>query len=697
MSLPKLFVFVILVLASLFLGKSVVAQIPQNPVDCDDTADPEFHSLRPYQKSPCNWEVSQTARFCGNRLVLTDSVTAPQPIRPSLAPNCSRLSNGNYRCTYTLSSQTANYSIDLSEADFPILGNTENVVNSQSQADTLDDAEKTNEYVSWYLGGVTGKAEYGTDEDLDKIVNFSGPIKKLLPLTIQNDFRSETVERAGDSQHDQVVGCINALKQITPCYPQRPGVREIRISAWRGNLPPRREDYEDFNDYWIRYRRWRGDACLSIFGASICADALWKPNYPGNLFSYIPFSSMEDRVGEVEVPADSQNVTAASPDLEISNVSLVTTPAELFFAHTEEVSSLAEKLQITFVPQGNPTTGGANYVSPMDDCDLTNIRSNDGDDLFAESITGSLRYDAEFSCEYTTNSTTNSCTKDVSVGLGVITKTPKADEIWSRLVAGPSAVFKRIFPKVGIGGAIFGILDMPAATKVTYSGSGLVYAGNPDARSGESAELYFPHIGGISEYFLKGIQTILRPKGFGEQIISGAPGTFASSGDINCDQNAPEVSLAHTFGKEAYFQLALNWVGQPGTHALECYNDTVRRAQAAGINVPLTLWIWIHESDASNYNISVQDFGAAYPAPVGYVDQINEYFRRARIYNSQNSLCAGRSITDMQAFAYLYQTGTCDPNAQNGKAAEYYNHITTQWSLITGCPFPSSTTDTSCQ
>ncbi|MFZ5932680.1 MAG: hypothetical protein ACOYT7_01210, partial [Patescibacteria group bacterium] len=370
------------------------------------------------------------------------------------------------------------------------------------------------------------------------------------------------------------------------------------------------------------------------------------------------------------------------------------------FAHTEEVAELASLLQLTFVPQGNPLSGGASSVTATEACDLTNIRSNAGDDLFATKIEGALSYDAEFTCDFPASASSSACTKDLSVGLNVITETPKADEVWERLVAGPSAIFKRIFPKVGIGGAILGILDMPAATKVSYSGSG-VSAGNPGARSGESAELYFPHIGGVSEYFLKGIQTILRPKGFGEQIISGAEGTIAASGEINCDQNAPAVSLARTIARAPYFQLALNWAsGQAGNHALECYNDTVRRAMGAGINVPLTLWIWLHESGASNYALGwTKDFGADYPAPQGYVDQINEYFRRARVYNSQNSLCAGRNVTDLEAFAYIYKSGTCDPDTEVGNetAGEYYNNLVAQWSWITGCPLPRSTTDTSCQ
>ncbi len=713
MSLPKIFVCTLLLIGSFFLGRPVAAQepIPPPPVDCEDTATPEFHSLRPYQASPCKKNPDNLAQFCGNRLVLTDRVSATRTIPPKRDPECQFIGNNLYRCHYKIFGKTQSYSLELSGANLPILGNTEKVRNSQTQNEELDDAEKTNEYVSWYLSGVSWKPEYGEGSS-GTVVNFSGPVNKLLPWDILAQARIETIKRAGLDRHNQIVAPDGTrLKdwegQISPAFlsiPARiydfifPDWLVVFGDPWNKKIPPLASDFEDNLEYQKAYHEWRGKSCAIIMNrrSLLCIDNPLRPNKWANLFPYIPLSSTEDRVGLVSV--DSQKISAASEGLEITNVSLTTSLARLYFAHTEENNELANLLQLTFVPQGNATTGEESFVSQTEDCYLTNIRSNEGDNLFAENITGNLSYDASFSCDFPATASFSACTKDVSVGLSVVTKTPVADELWSRLVAGPAGIFKRIFPKVGAGGAILGLLDMPAATKVSYSGSGLVSAGNPGARAGQSAELYFPHIGGVSEYFLKGIQTILRPKGFGEQIISGTEGTFPSSGEVNCDQNAPDVSLARTINKQNYFQLALNWVGgQTGTHALECYNDTVRRAQAAGINVPLTLWIWLHESDASNYNISVQDFGAAYPAPVGYLDQINEFFRRAKIYNSQNSLCAGRDVTDMQAFAYLYQTGTCDPNAQGGKAAEYYDSLVKQWSWISNCPLPSSPTDTSCQ
>ena len=93
MSLPKLFVFVVLVLTSLFLGKSVAAQVPNPYVDCDDVRpdllhplSDEFHSLRPYQASPCNTNISGAA-FCGNGIRISEQVSETQSDSPSNASN----------------------------------------------------------------------------------------------------------------------------------------------------------------------------------------------------------------------------------------------------------------------------------------------------------------------------------------------------------------------------------------------------------------------------------------------------------------------------------------------------------------------------------------------------------------------------------------------------------------------------------
>jgi len=724
----KIKLLVIPFLLLLFLPKSVFAQVPPPVVSCSDTRNPEFNSLRPYQASPCKPNVSETAGYCGNRLVIADSVGASSPISPSAAPNCQSTGGGNYRCTYRVH-KTANFSVSLNDVMLPILGNTEGVANSQSQNETIDDAAKTNEYVSWYLNGVIGRAEYpqlsmDEEQDIRKLVDFSGPLQKLLPQEKLNDYRANTVKQAVRSKtqnagirHDQIIGCtyeVLGLGKIPgPCYES--GLQSLisverKLSEWSNHIPPRASDYNDFLSWWADYERWRGKFCFTpvvpswvpvIGGKTIlfCGENPFSPNYYAALFNNIPLSSTEDRKGSVSVGT---TAVSSTPDVKLTNVVFSgVTPATLYFAHTEEVAELANILQYTFVPKDVPQTGAASLVSPSESCDLTNIRTNEGDNLFADQLSGTVNYDTEFTCDYGPRVVSQSCQKNINVGLGVVTNTPKAEEIWQRLVAGPASVFKRIFPLLGGNGSLGGILDIPAATKVTSTGSNLASASNPGGRAGHPTELYFAHIGGVSEYFLKGIQTMLRPKGFGEQIVFGLPEINVSSGAIDCDQNAPDIALSGALNKQDTYVLALNWVGgQTGTHALECYNDTVRRAREAGINAALTLWLWLHESNASNYNLGyLLDFGAASPAPVGYVAQINEFFARARRYTPSSPLCAGRNVTPIQAFAYIYKSGTCDPNTTDAfgvSAGDFYDAMVDQWSLISSCPFPTSPTDTSC-
>lgn len=128
------------------------------------------------------------------------------------------------------------------------------------------------------------------------------------------------------------------------------------------------------------------------------------------------------------------------------------------------------------------------------------------------------------SCTYPTATPpqTQTCSNEVLVNLRLETRTPLANKVWAKLVAGSSGIFRRMFPRIGSESDFEGIIDMPANSNVDYSfrsgSSGSLYAGNPSGQiPGSGAQLYFPHIGGIKEYFLTGIQTLLRPKGMGEQ------------------------------------------------------------------------------------------------------------------------------------------------------------------------------------
>jgi len=616
----------------------VITPFPVPYVPCDETRTPEFHSLRPYQASPCNQEAEDLALFCGNDFVMGDTITitkyfiphiipipwwgghyefegemigpsclqdadcgigstCTEPATPSGIRACSpgicpvNEDGTEERCMFSIE-RLRSISIDPEGAYLPIMGNTELVVNSQNQPDPepLIDSSKVNEYVSWFLNGVIGRAEYDQldideEEDLRKLIDYSGPMKKLLPQEIQTNIREAEIDdaREDDIRHNQITVCTGGA-----CYPGLPGsVRRMT-------------------------------------------------NTPDRFFSNVPFSSTEDRIGLVELMGGFQPFL---PDVIVTNLQILNQdPAELFFAHMQETVELAIELQRTFIPESldinnlRPTR-----ISPVTGsyCDLINIRSNPGDNLFATIITADIYYVANVYCDFfipgngtlcenlvdgtcqvvpddwicdtdygpydcesghcivgncspppedTCNLWYSSfycypiswpceivfddpllcaivggkcatgctrptelppleqeCTVNFNVFLNTITETPLANEVWGRLVAGPSAIFKRIFPKIDEGQPIEGIVDIPGATKVTFiTTGGIAFAGNPGMRRGTSAELYFPHLGGVHEYFLKCIQKTLRPLGHADEAcMSGDPAILGTCGENFTRFNPP--------------------------------------------------------------------------------------------------------------------------------------------------------------
>lgn len=595
---------------------------------CTDINDPEFHSLRPYPANPCQSSVDNYAKFCGNNLTLHDTITETYPGSGSCTT-----SNGTITCTYNESVDKP-ITIDLSIASLPIMGNTEEVTNSKNaskSAETLDDAEKVNNYVSWYLNGVNYRAEYGNAKtDADSLINFSGPLNKLLPSIVLDAQRIQTIGNAGSSNHNQIIVCGNnslgpigdaaGLGTVTPeaCYSGNGSftkAKEYRLEDWNYNLslfnnlndllsqalsnlsaiipggtniskiindsignawksrkPPLPWDTrfkENDRLYLKAYNEWRGKACalVPVINLLVCIDNPLVPKTWSDLYTYIPLSGTEDLKGKVSIDSVSSATNPAAAGVNVQNVTFSNqNPATLFFAHMQESDTLANLLQNTFVAKGQDQIGSPTDIASGTTCNTVEVRSNKGDNLFANQITGNLHYNASFSCDFnpptpisnsdciknclaegkTANESINcsnvcsssgatktqSCSKSVYISLSTVSSTPKVDDIWSRLVAGPMSVFKMIFPKTNTEGGIGQIMDIPASTNITYSAPGVTQA---------DADIKFPHIGGISEYFLKGIQTMLRPKGYGEPIsfapISGGPACKSDDTDINKAMN----------------------------------------------------------------------------------------------------------------------------------------------------------------
>ncbi|NMD01474.1 MAG: hypothetical protein GYA62_17370, partial [Bacteroidales bacterium] len=144
------------------------------------------------------------------------------------------------------------------------------------------------------------------------------------------------------------------------------------------------------------------------------------------------------------------------------------------------------------------------------------------------------------------------CPADITITIKTSTLTPSANEIFSTTVADSTSTFRRIFPKVEEGAPVTCIADMPTVTDVVYDpkigknpgtqrpngGSVSFNVKNiPEDSTSLTPQLTFPHLGSVYEYFLKGIQSALRPKGYGTSTVtSGKCGNNEETEKGTCKQ-----------------------------------------------------------------------------------------------------------------------------------------------------------------
>ncbi|MFC1625585.1 hypothetical protein ACFL1Q_00885 [Patescibacteria group bacterium] len=609
--LSKLLItFLILISAFLLSTKTVSAVCKMSP-------DPEFHSLRPFPANPCNEKAEELSMICGNDVIIVDNIEVNN--KGSDFSKCEQ-DGDTYTCKYEGIDRSFTVSVDASQSELPIAGNTEMVPNNDSKDNELSSAQRVNDYLSWYLNGVVYRAEepplsLRELEDLGKIVNFSGPIRKLLPLRIQNDAREIQVTgklESGDNlllggviqptlRHDQTVVCVLRATFDVPLlstigdiisfltgktsgfgkiqiggFPiQCPTGSPLKLSEWNneGRLPPKEENFDNYSDFYKEYKSWLGDTCVEVgipetipvIGGKIiyiCYNNPLKPDFYSNLFPYVPLSSTEDRIGvlkihkPVYVDGDVE-VDSGNAVFEYFGKNVESMNSKLYFAHMEENSQLSSLLQTSYLPKDLIQDQAIGVTQPVDktsECKILNVRSNPGDKLFGDNTVGTFTYQATFTCTFQLRTeevctgtyydpetgtykgdcntreiySPEMCEKTARFLSKIDTGTPLAGDIWKKLVAGNASAFKRIFPNLRLSGLGY-LYDIPAVTPVIYDSqrASPTDKGGGVAVTNPNAEIYFSHLGGIQEYFLKGIQTMLRPKGFGEPI------SFSSSLDTS--------------------------------------------------------------------------------------------------------------------------------------------------------------------
>ncbi|MFZ3301494.1 MAG: hypothetical protein WA152_02125 [Microgenomates group bacterium] len=410
-----LFIFISYYSSSVSIIKSQ-EPIPELLLSCSETRDNEFHSLRPYQASPCGG-TPPPALFCSNKLIIFEDFDMESECRPQKqgCEDCKWTCNLNYKV------EPHNLNITLDQSEFPILGNTE---------DNFDDAQKVNEYASWYLNGVIDKRE-NEEPTNSQVVDFSGPVRKLIPSIIQDSQRIKSVESAlrvtkyeeptsGGEQgsgpiiekesHDQLVvdnerlsswsSDLSEIRTITNSAPDAiiggllggiitgtlngAGVgMDLFGDAWNKRTPPLPwddgtvvDDYETPNApvkekvpfksrilYQKAYNEWLGKSCaiLPVFGL-VCADIkiptpfgsidIIKNKY-AELWNFVPLANNNDKKGKNYLLTGDGPNYVPSQGTEIEGAQHKGyRNAPLYFAHTQEVASLSALLNQTYRPAG---------------------------------------------------------------------------------------------------------------------------------------------------------------------------------------------------------------------------------------------------------------------------------------------------------------------------------------------------------
>ena len=577
---------------------------PPPYIPCGETNSPaggesEFHSLRPYQASPCdtNLDASDLKLYCGNDLIIKDEITATQSGPGDVT--CVDNGDGTISCDYVLE-RTAEIEVAIEDAELPILGNTQLVPNQINggypvvESDglltsfRLDWSTRMNEYLSWWLNGAPFRAEeelfdpYEIDEEypFKHIYTHGGPIRNLYPGEKQEQIRRNRKAAIGSTRHNQIFICRRNGEQV-PC----------------------RFDF-DTNSYLVDVNNTPNDKTDDVSASYERMDSGSGEN------PWMLMSSTEDRIGTLYIdPASTiQPTDEEGNDVVITN--LVFEPTNdtgvMFFPHIDEVIELTDRLQDTYTARDIKSSKGRSHGTEprvtydTERCDLEDVRWNSGDDLFTEidttplgtitnpegqvippeGITAEVTYTAEFSCTFKSDLTiqqcvtdciaacgptnvncieqcgpdcgNDECEKDAYIATSVYTRTPKAEELWERTVAGDASLVKRMYPKLGTNGMFDELKALPAVSTANYESDGDgTYAGSIDnQRNGNEAEIYFPYLGGIYEYTMKTMQDILRPQimnskyldsgippGSGGVPVHGATCTYTDS-DIDSAMNA---------------------------------------------------------------------------------------------------------------------------------------------------------------
>jgi len=491
---------------------------PKPYITCDQQSnednltdeDDEWHSLRPYQASPCKLpsqeNFNEQALLCGSDLIVRDDFHPDGYLDIIKHSNCARWwtescvfgnNVGPKECTFDLP-RSFIIETDAYNSTLPIAGQTELVA--------------------------------GDDPKLAEALKLA----RLLQEHRLQDFE--------DKQPPELTDFVD-YRDYYATYQE-----------WRGKNCWQTPTHITVPIVGINITLPAIMLCGELNGGFLDAN-FWSELYPN-----IPYSSTEDRIGKYTVEDMIWVPGKSDPDITPRNLVTGWLPKDtdprnegternegmLMFPHMEENLENTSLLQSTYLPKDlineKQTTGSDIVTDPPDDlCTILNVRKNPGDQLFGERTEWSegagdgrpaakVSYIAHFTCMVNFPGSPacvkyppipekdgpDNCIEWTYFYSDVSTNTPLIEAIWNQTVAGSQSVVRRFFPRSGEE-PLKEIQDLPTETDIVYEAVNKSQTGIGRGQVSlltQNPKLYFPHLGGIHKYFLNGIQSLIRPKDF---------------------------------------------------------------------------------------------------------------------------------------------------------------------------------------
>lgn len=509
----------------------------------------EPHPLRPNPGQVCTPDIPPTSRIeCGTDIVVVKTIKMPRG-----GPGCTPFSPTDYGkhidCTRTATVNDIPVQIGLQDLELPIAG----VASNLAISDSISDALKMRNYTSWYGQGATEQADEevldaANPATLDRILNYSGPEKKLIAEDVINARKEELIDSAkrGES-YNQIIGYVD--KNMNAVIGRKQALLLLADPATKDQIESIRLIGMDAhrNPPWIE-----GDQ-----------DAVkWY-----TLWRQVPWTQTVDLAGEIYATLahpDNNNMQGVTNATLAFDPSLTVADLSVAFPHLAEDDQLAQLLQSVFrPPEVEETTNYQNTSPYIQNTDFTDINRgapwatqgcrpfesgetpwNPGDRLESSTtIKGlfSFTKDVTYSFDWWTAAEIAQRTAaglslyepvevPISAALSIFSRTPQAlDNVYDRLLNGPGAVFKALYPLA------YTPDDRPAATGLTGVNCGPNCEVWPANEKGRKPEMFFPHLGSILLDWHQKLQCMLDPLGrCGRDLI----GTRTDSGTAGVCENA---------------------------------------------------------------------------------------------------------------------------------------------------------------